>query len=602
MKKLMLALLLVLLCACLAGCGNLRGSKGDKGDKGAAGATIEKVEFDEDGNLVITLTDGTVLDAVEMPKRNDHIHSYGAPQKYDETNDLYIKICCICNHVELFSANKNNHTAGAEYSFDAEYHRYVCTVCGEMQEESHTLSKDGICTICNCPQASTLYAEYGADFEQVTGYIQELENTVDLPTIHVTTKNDAEILSLEEYVDCIVELFNCDEKYVIDSAEAGIRVRGNSTAYHGDVEQIRKNQVPYRIKFDKKCNMLGLNDGAKCKNWVLLKTGYKLVADYMAFKLGQEVVGADTYCSDCTFVQVYVNQQYKGLYLLAEQSQINENRVDINEVEKDYTGTDIGYLVEIDNYATKEDWYFLTTYAGATYTDILGTERKFRPHYYSIKNDVYSQEQADFISKYINNCFEILVEATKGNYLTLDADNNLIPAPYNNAYDTINAVMDVKSIVNMYILDEIVCDRDCGEGSFYMCVDFSGESSFTRLTFTCPWDSNWAYKDSETGIFAGIFRDEEFVAENGDRSNPWYVVFASQDWFMELVEDRWNEVYTEDSLLRVLNETYALIEENEEEFKRQREDSPIGGVETLNWIKARMEWLNEEWGADMSSD
>lgn len=498
---------------------------------------------------------------------------------------------------EYVPQNEHNHTTDGEYSFDAKYHRYLCTACNEIQEETHILNTDGICTVCGCLKAKTLYTEYGAEFDQVAEYIQKLENTVDLSTIHITTKSNAEILSLEEYVDCIVELFNCDEKYVISAAEAGIRVRGHSTAYYGDADQIRKNQVPYRIKFNQKCNMLGLNDGAKYKSWVLLKTGYKLVADYIAFKLGQELVGEDAYCSDCTFVQVYVNQEYKGLYLLAEQSQINENRVDINEVEKDYMGTDIGYLVEIDNYATLEDWYFLTNYADATYTDILGTERKFRKHYYSIKNDIYNRDQVNFISEYINNCFIILIEATKGNYLTLDADNNLVAAPYNNAYDTINAVMDVKSIVNMYILDEIVCDRDCGEGSFYMCVDFSGESGFTRLTFTCPWDSNWAYKDSKTGIFAGSFRDEDFVASNGDRSNPWYIVFAAQDWFMELVEERWKEVYTEDCFLQILSETYALIEENKEEFTRQRSDSPVGGESTLNWVKARMEWLDGEWGA-----
>lgn len=493
------------------------------------------------------------------------------------------------------STNKHNHAINGEYSFDARYHRYLCTTCNEIQEETHILNSDGICTVCGCLKASMLYTEYGAEFDQVKDYINELKNTVDISTIHVTTKDKAEIISLEEYVDCIVEVFNCDFEHVISAAEAGIRVRGNSTAYYGDVEQIRKNQVPYRIKFNQKCNMLGLNDGAKYKNWVLLKTGYKLVADYMAFKLGQEVIGGNAYCSDCNFVQVYVNQEYKGLYLLAEQSQINENRVDINEVEKDYLGTDIGYLVEIDNYAVQEDWYFLNEYANATYIDILGTERKFRKHYYSIKNDIYSQEQAEFISKYINNCFTILIEASKGNYLTLDDDNNLIASPHNNSYDTINAVMDVQSIVNMYILDEIVCDRDCGEGSFYMCVDFSGESCFTRLTFTCPWDSNWAYNDSEIGIFAGSFRDNEFVASNGDRSNPWYIVFATQDWFMELVKERWKEVYTEEGLLQILNDAFALIEENNEEFQRQRPDAVFGGASTLNWIKARMEWLNGEW-------
>ncbi|MBQ3506166.1 MAG: leucine-rich repeat domain-containing protein [Clostridia bacterium] len=47
-----------------------QGAKGDKGETGAQGAQgvgIESVQVDENGNLVITLTDGTVLPAIEFP-------------------------------------------------------------------------------------------------------------------------------------------------------------------------------------------------------------------------------------------------------------------------------------------------------------------------------------------------------------------------------------------------------------------------------------------------------------------------------------------------------------------------------------------------------
>ena len=43
------------------------GAKGDKGDKGETGVGIESVEVDEDGMMIITLTDGTVLPAIELP-------------------------------------------------------------------------------------------------------------------------------------------------------------------------------------------------------------------------------------------------------------------------------------------------------------------------------------------------------------------------------------------------------------------------------------------------------------------------------------------------------------------------------------------------------
>ena len=44
-----------------------QGAKGDKGETGAQGVGIESIQVDENGNLVITLTDGTVLPTIEMP-------------------------------------------------------------------------------------------------------------------------------------------------------------------------------------------------------------------------------------------------------------------------------------------------------------------------------------------------------------------------------------------------------------------------------------------------------------------------------------------------------------------------------------------------------
>ena len=52
-----------------------QGIHGVKGDKGDTGAGVEKVEFDEQGRLVITLTDGTVLAPVELPENPNEVHS-----------------------------------------------------------------------------------------------------------------------------------------------------------------------------------------------------------------------------------------------------------------------------------------------------------------------------------------------------------------------------------------------------------------------------------------------------------------------------------------------------------------------------------------------
>lgn len=443
------------------------------------------------------------------------------------------------------------------------------------------------------------YYVYGIDKEKQEAYYNKISN-IKLPIIHISTENKQKITSLENYVNCLVDVFNCDDEYKLEAECAGIRVRGNSTAFYGDVNQILRNQVPYRIKFDKKTNMMGLNDGAKCKSWVLLKSQWNVVPDYMAFELAKQIMDGEYYSSDCTFAYVYVNKVFKGLYLLCEQNQINKNRVNLPEHEEGYTGTDIGYFLELDNYASDNPYWFTMDYCNETLTDLKGTTRKLVPAEYTIKNDIYSQEQVDFISKYLSNVFKIMVQAIKyGKYYTFDENYNLIDASknYDNAYDTINAVVDIKSVVNMYILYEICHDNDCGEGSFYMAVDFSGKSSFDRLTFTAPWDFNWAYSDASTGkYYAGAFNDMSFVNQYGDRTNPWFVLLMSTDWFTGLVKEKWTEMNSENKINSVIKLCSSTIKTYWDEFTVEKFNSYPQSAESLvKWVKERVNWLNTQW-------
>ena len=70
MKKIK-KLLISLLCVLSVGFGSFAFSgceqQGEKGEKGETGAGIQSVEVDENGKLIITLTDGTVLPAIELP-------------------------------------------------------------------------------------------------------------------------------------------------------------------------------------------------------------------------------------------------------------------------------------------------------------------------------------------------------------------------------------------------------------------------------------------------------------------------------------------------------------------------------------------------------
>lgn len=442
------------------------------------------------------------------------------------------------------------------------------------------------------------YESLSADKAEKESFKKKMQSESKIPVISVTTAPDDMIASREKYTSCVVDVFNCDEKLEINEASAGIKVRGNSSAYYGDVSQILANKVPYRIKFDKKTNMLGLNNGAECKSWVLLKSDWDLIRNDIAFRFGRTIMGDSNFCSDGQLVHLYVNEEFQGVYELCEQCQINPNRVDISEPAEGYTDTDIGYYLELDNYATSDEdnHYISMDYENATVTDINGETRQFVPAEYSIKNDLYSQNQIDFIDKYLNNLFKIVYEACEnGKYYKFDENYDLVDSDVTTAEEAVSNVMDIDSVRDMYILYEIVHDYDCGEGSFYMCVDLSKDSKCPKLKFTSPWDFNWAYNDSTEKYYAGAFTDKNFVAKNGDRSNPWFIVLCKQDWFMATVKEKWTEMSQEKLLQGCIKTEREYLKEYDADLRKGEEWGPDSAEDLFNWIENRIYWLNSQW-------
>lgn len=442
------------------------------------------------------------------------------------------------------------------------------------------------------------YESLSADKAEKESFKKKIRSESKIPVISVTTAPDDMIASREKYTSCVVDVFNCDEKLEINEASAGIKVRGNSSAYYGDVSQILANKVPYRIKFDKKTNMLGLNNGAECKSWVLLKSDWDLIRNDIAFRFGRTIMGDSNFCSDGQLVHLYVNEEFQGVYELCEQCQINPNRVDISEPAEGYTDTDIGYYLELDNYATSDEdnHYISMDYENATVTDINGETRQFVPAEYSIKNDLYSQNQIDFIDKYLNNLFKIVYEACEnGKYYKFDENYDLVDSDVTTAEEAVSNVMDIDSVRDMYILYEIVHDYDCGEGSFYMCVDLSKDSKCPKLKFTSPWDFNWAYNDSTEKYYAGAFTDKNFVAKKGDRSNPWFIVLCKQDWFMATVKEKWTEMSQEKLLQGCIKTEREYLKEYDADLRKGEEWGPDSAEDLFNWIENRIYWLNSQW-------
>lgn len=434
--------------------------------------------------------------------------------------------------------------------------------------------------------SSEMEKQYKAKSAELAGFFGKVRKEKDFPAINITTLDEKKILSKDEYVTSVIDVFNCDEKYVL-SAEGGVKVRGNSTADQGD-------EKPYRIKFNDKHNMLGLNGGKEFKSWVLLRSYWNLAPDYMAFNLAKEIFDGEYYCSDCKYVNLYLNGEYAGIYLLAEQNQAAKGRVEVTEAKADEAPEDIGYFIEMDNYAGDEHPYFTVLHSKGKFTDITGETRTFKDKEYSVKSDTTSAEQLKFIEKYTNGAFEILWKAVKDNKpMMFDKNYNVVPAKgvYSTPREAVEAVIDLDSAVNMLILEELVHNYDVGAGSFYMAVDFGKKSKYERLTFTAPWDFNWAYYEETDGrYYAGAFQK----VMDDDRTNPWFTVLMKADWFREMVKEKWAELAEDGSLEKVTKQVSKDLRllKNDLGDKAWSIDSAMQIVEFVN---GRIKWLNTVW-------
>lgn len=439
-------------------------------------------------------------------------------------------------------------------------------------------------------EMSLVMQQYIDIAEKIDPLFAEICEDREHPVVHILTYNGEKIASKEIYNDTVIDVFNCDEEYRL-TAEGGVKVRGNSSA--------NDSVLPYRIKFNEKQNMLGLHDGKEYKSWVLLKSNWNLIPDFMALSLAEEIFRGEYYSSDCTYVNLYINGEFEGIYLLCEHTQAADDRVDVYEPKEDEKHTDIGYLIEMDNYAGEDpnEPCFFLDYGKIEYTDMLGEKRFVEEDGFTIKSDTFSDEQRAFIEKYYNGVFKICYEGIENNKaMMFDKDYNVVSAEgtYATPQEAIEAVVDTKSLANMLILEELVHNYDVGAGSFFMAVDFSETSKYERLTFLAPWDFNWAYEGNSSGAYyASTFQKP--VHDGYERSNFWLIMFMNADWFQDIVKDKWNELQADDSLNRVVTEVCEVAVSLEHDLGEEESWRINSAGDIADFVSGRIKWLDTVW-------
>ncbi len=195
--------------------------------------------------------------------------------------------------------------------------------------------------LCSC--GASLAANDEAAFGKVVAALPP--RLADLPVLRIQTKDGAPIVSREVYVDATFTLLNPAVSPEAMPLNGKIRGRGHSTW------GLPKN--PYKVQFKEDAAYAAVPDFLgmrKNRNWALLADWYdrSLMRNKLAFSLGNSVAFSDglKWTPSGQHLEVYLNGDYVGVYLLAEDIRIAPERLDIRKMAK--TDTDGGYIVEVD--------------------------------------------------------------------------------------------------------------------------------------------------------------------------------------------------------------------------------------------------------------
>ncbi len=426
-----------------------------------------------------------------------------------------------------------------------------------------------------------------------------------MPIIRINTKS--RIIKDEPKIPVVFEVFdngpgklNQVSNTPTLSTIAGIEYRGSTSQadFYFLPGLVKK---PYGIELwtdstGLKAKKMSLVQMPEETDWVL-NASYNdrsFMRDFMAQNLADRLGLLN---SNTKFVELIINDEYRGVYVLMEKVKQGKNRVPISDLyPTENTGDDLtgGYLLKIDKSSGSPS----TTWK-SNYTSGISETQKCEFQIEYPQYGIITQTQINYIKNYINNWEQKL----------MTEDMNDPKASFRN-------FMDMPSFVNFFILNEVTRNVDGFRLSTYLYKD--KESLGGKIKMGPAWDFNIAFGNADyyNGWMTNGFLYKAMESEGGQKDG-WQVPF----WWNKLVQDasfrkalatRWKAVR---STFLTTKSIYATIDSAQVALKdplaRNFQKFPLMGKKiwpnyyvgsTLsdevnwlkNWIQGRLTWLDTQ--------
>ncbi len=382
----------------------------------------------------------------------------------------------------------------------------------------------------------------------------------NIPVVYINTDDKAPIVDKKNYVKGTIKISDPESLYSdVKTFETrmGIRGRGNSTW--------GMPKKPWKVKLDEKASILGMPAD---KEWALLANfaDKTLLRNIVAMKLS-EICGF-AWTPRMRSVEVFLNDEYQGVYTFCEHKKVSKDRVNIDLVtEDDNTGDAVtgGYYLELEDNQDE--------------TTVWRTELCNIPMMFS-DPEVPTAQQLAYVKKYIDD-FEYAIK------------NSNVDDP-DNGY---GRFMDIKSFVDNYIIQELTKNPDGNTRKSTFLTKERGK----KLEMYHIWDFDLALGNTSFSEGAG---PETWLIKY---CSGWYTPMMNDPLFVEKVKERWNELKPEFEKVADFIERQALYldkaqKRNFEVWDIKQHTTSVsakGSYEAevkhfRDWYAARVAWIDEE--------
>ena len=333
------------------------------------------------------------------------------------------------------------------------------------------------------------------------------------------------IVMIDTYGEDIVDEPRIDAYMgVINNANGINNVGDNFNDYDGKITIEKRGnssqdqeKPPYRFETvdnNAENNNVQLLGFPEENDWILYApwSDKSLLRNVLIYSLSNEM---GRYAPRSKFVELYINDEYRGVYVLMEKIKRDKNRVEISALNpNENSGDNVtgGYIL-------KFDWAETGDNNGGFYSLIDG----MRYNYHYPKADEISTQQKDYIQTFINSYENVM---NGNNYNTENGYSKFI---------------DVESFIDFIILQEISRNVDAYGLSTYVYKD--KESINNKLTAGPIWDFNHGfgncdyYKAWETDGW-----NISYIYDDMDQRAFWWLKLWDEENFKGMVKDRYNEL------------------------------------------------------------